>query len=69
MLIILFLIYEFDWSSYSSFLAIFGYSTACIKLEEFQTAKAALEKGASLAPGDARFTDLIKECDQCIAGW
>ncbi|KAM6586760.1 hypothetical protein CsatA_009365 [Cannabis sativa] len=40
---------------------------ACIKLEEYQTAKVALEKGASLAPGDARFTNLIKECDQRIA--
>ncbi|KAB1204922.1 hypothetical protein CJ030_MR7G015244 [Morella rubra] len=41
--------------------------TACFKLEEYQTAKAALEKGASLAPGDTRFTNLLKECDQCIA--
>ena len=41
---------------------------ACIKLEEYQTAKAALEKGASLAPGDSRFTNLIKECDEGIAG-
>lgn len=44
------------------------YSTACIKLEEYQTAKAALETGASLAPGYSRFTDLIKECDERIAG-
>ncbi|PIA49154.1 hypothetical protein AQUCO_01300188v1 [Aquilegia coerulea] len=41
--------------------------TACLKLEEFQTAKAALEAGASLAPGDARFSNLIKECDERIA--
>ncbi|XP_077251384.1 protein SGT1 homolog [Tasmannia lanceolata] len=41
--------------------------TACIKLEEYQTAKAALEVGAGLAPGDSRFTNLIKECDQRIA--
>ncbi|XP_062149683.1 protein SGT1 homolog isoform X2 [Alnus glutinosa] len=41
--------------------------TACFKLEEYQTAKAALEAGASLAPGDSRFTNLIKECDQHIA--
>ncbi|KAM7467763.1 hypothetical protein LguiB_015325 [Lonicera macranthoides] len=40
---------------------------ACIKLEEYQTAKAALEVGASLAVGDLRFTNLIKECDQGIA--
>ncbi|KAK4480725.1 hypothetical protein RD792_013807 [Penstemon davidsonii] len=40
---------------------------ACIKLEEYQTAKTALEAGASLAPGDSRFTKLIKECDECIA--
>lgn len=48
--------------------AISFHSTACFKLEEYQTAKAALEKGASLAPGDTRFTNLLKECDQCIAG-
>lgn len=42
---------------------------ACIKLEEYQTAKTALENGASLAPGDSRFTKLIKECDQRIAGY
>ncbi|KAL9275071.1 SGT1-like protein, partial [Drosera capensis] len=41
--------------------------TACIKLEEYQTAKAALQAGSSLAPGDSRFTNLIKECDQRIA--
>jgi suppressor of G2 allele of SKP1 len=39
-----------------------------MKLEEYQTAKAALEAGASLAPGESRFTNLIKECDECIAG-
>lgn len=41
--------------------------TACIKLEEYQTAKAALEVGASLAQNDVRFTKLIKECDEHIA--
>uniref|UniRef100_A0A1D1YXX0 Protein SGT1 homolog n=1 Tax=Anthurium amnicola TaxID=1678845 RepID=A0A1D1YXX0_9ARAE len=41
--------------------------TACMKLEEYQTAKAALEAGAALAPADARFTKLIKECDERIA--
>ncbi|GER25208.1 SGT1 [Striga asiatica] len=40
---------------------------ACIKLEEYQTAKAALQIGASLAPGDSRFTNLIKECDERIS--
>jgi suppressor of G2 allele of SKP1 len=40
---------------------------ACIKLEEYQTAKAALEVGASLAPTDSRFSNLIKECEQGIA--
>ncbi|KAL3652415.1 Cochaperone protein [Castilleja foliolosa] len=39
---------------------------ACIKLEEYQTAKAALGIGASLS-GDSRFTNLIKECDERIA--
>ncbi|GMY07338.1 protein SGT1 homolog isoform X2 [Fagus crenata] len=47
--------------------AYFRKGTACMKLEEYQTAKAALETGASLAPEDQRFTNLIKECDQCIA--
>ncbi|GMP70352.1 hypothetical protein CsSME_00029232 [Camellia sinensis var. sinensis] len=42
--------------------------TACIKLEEYQTAKAALETGASLAPDDLRFTNLIKESNEHIAG-
>ncbi|KAK2654000.1 hypothetical protein Ddye_013856 [Dipteronia dyeriana] len=46
--------------------AYFRKATACMKLEEYQTAKAALETGASLAPGDSRFTNLIKECDQRI---
>ncbi|KAF8412187.1 hypothetical protein HHK36_000147 [Tetracentron sinense] len=40
---------------------------ACMKLEEYQTAKAALETGASLAPGDSRFINLIKECNKRIA--
>ncbi|KAL3365730.1 hypothetical protein AABB24_010730 [Solanum stoloniferum] len=40
---------------------------ACMKLEEYQTAKATLETGASLAPGESRFTRLIKECDEHIA--
>ncbi|KAK3217829.1 hypothetical protein Dsin_011799 [Dipteronia sinensis] len=39
---------------------------ACMKLEEYQTAEAALETGASLASGDVRFTNLIEECDQRI---
>ncbi|KAH7550215.1 hypothetical protein ACOSP7_024571 [Xanthoceras sorbifolium] len=41
--------------------------TACMKLEEYYTAKAALEKGSSLAQNDSRFTKLIEECDKCIA--
>ncbi|KAF8380162.1 hypothetical protein HHK36_027645 [Tetracentron sinense] len=41
--------------------------TACIKLEEYQTAKEALEIGASLASSDSRFTNLIKECNARIA--
>ncbi|TKY53506.1 SGT1-like protein [Spatholobus suberectus] len=43
-------------------------SIACIKHEKYQTAKAALEMGASLAPRDSRFPDLIKKCDKLIAG-
>ncbi|XP_022723956.1 protein SGT1 homolog A-like [Durio zibethinus] len=42
-------------------------ATACMKLEEYQTAKAALEVGAALTPGESRFSKLIKECEECIA--
>ncbi|XP_057478725.1 protein SGT1 homolog B-like isoform X2 [Actinidia eriantha] len=41
--------------------------TACFKLEEYHTAKAALEKGASLAQNDSRFAKLITKCDERIA--
>ncbi|KAF3332403.1 protein SGT1 isoform X2 [Carex littledalei] len=47
--------------------AYFRKGTACMKLEEYQTAKAALEAGAALVPGDNIFTKLIKECDERIA--
>ncbi|XP_058779150.1 protein SGT1 homolog [Vicia villosa] len=40
---------------------------ACMKLEEYQTAKIALETGASLAADSSRFLNLIKECDRLIA--
>ncbi|KAI4315469.1 hypothetical protein L6164_028274 [Bauhinia variegata] len=40
---------------------------ACVKLEEYHTAKAALEIGSSLAQNDSRFTKLIKECDDHVA--
>ncbi|KAK3447113.1 protein SGT1 homolog [Eucalyptus grandis] len=40
---------------------------ACYELEEYQTAKAAFELGSSLDPEDARFTNLIKKCDERIA--
>lgn len=39
-----------------------------MKLEEYQTAKAALETGASLSADKSRFVNLIKECDKLIAG-
>ncbi|MBA0773640.1 hypothetical protein Gotri_008900 [Gossypium trilobum] len=42
-------------------------ATACMKLEEYQTAKAALETGAALAPEESRFSKLIKECEERIA--
>ncbi|XP_057967547.1 protein SGT1 homolog B-like isoform X2 [Malania oleifera] len=41
--------------------------TACFKLEEYQTAKTALETGAALAGDDSRFTKLIKECNDHLA--
>ncbi|XP_010671588.2 protein SGT1 homolog B [Beta vulgaris subsp. vulgaris] len=40
---------------------------ACMKLEEYQTAKTAFEAGSTLAPEDSRFTNFIKECDELIA--
>ncbi|KAK6936770.1 CS domain [Dillenia turbinata] len=48
--------------------AYFRKGLACIKLEEYETAKVALETGASLAPSDSRFTNMIKECEDRIAG-
>ncbi|KAJ8773227.1 hypothetical protein K2173_028404 [Erythroxylum novogranatense] len=47
--------------------AYFRKGFACLKLEEYETAKAALETGASLAPGDSRFISLIKQCNELIA--
>ncbi|CAA3024979.1 suppressor of G2 allele of SKP1 [Olea europaea subsp. europaea] len=40
--------------------------TAFLKLEEYYSAKATLEKGSSLA-NDERFSKLIKECEELIA--
>ncbi|KAK9724693.1 hypothetical protein RND81_05G092900 [Saponaria officinalis] len=40
--------------------------TACLKLEEYQTAKTAFQAGAALAPGDSRFVNFIKECEERI---
>ncbi|XWS50434.1 hypothetical protein CRYUN_Cryun12cG0087400 [Craigia yunnanensis] len=51
----------------SMFKAYLRKATACMKLEEYQTAKAALVAGAALAPGESRFSKLIKECEECIA--
>lgn len=39
-----------------------------MKLGEYLTAKEALEIGTSLAQNDSRFTKLLKECDQHLAG-
>ncbi|MED6121145.1 Cochaperone protein, variant 2 [Stylosanthes scabra] len=38
-----------------------------MKLEEYQLAKAALHMGASLAPADSKFTNLLKQCHHLIA--
>ncbi|XP_050387803.1 protein SGT1 homolog [Argentina anserina] len=51
----------------SLFKAYMRKGIACMKLEEYQTAKAALELGASLALGESRFSKLIEECDKLIA--
>jgi len=58
----------FDYSPSITLLCISFHSTACFNLEEYQTAKAALETGAALEPGNERFTKLIQQCDKCIAG-
>ncbi|XP_050105409.1 disease resistance protein RUN1-like isoform X2 [Malus sylvestris] len=55
---------EFDPLSYKAYLRK---GIACIKLKEYQTAKATLEIGAPLAPHETRFANLIKECDEKIA--
>ena len=39
-----------------------------MKLEEYRTAKTALEKGASIAPSESKFKKLIDECDLRITG-
>lgn len=39
-----------------------------MKLEEYTTAKAALEKGASVAPNESKFEKMIDECNLLIAG-
>lgn len=39
-----------------------------MKLEEYSTAKAALEKGASIAPDESKFKKMIDECNLRIAG-
>lgn len=39
-----------------------------MKLEEYRTAKTALEKGASIAPSESKFKKLIDECDLRISG-
>ncbi|XP_030453871.1 protein SGT1 homolog [Syzygium oleosum] len=41
--------------------------SACMKLEEYHTAKAALEIGTSLSQDASRFTKLIEECEKFIA--
>lgn len=43
-------------------------ATACIKLQEYHTAKVALQNGAAFAQDDSRFANLIQQCDRCIAG-
>ena len=39
-----------------------------MKLEEYSTAKAALQKGASVAPNESKFNKMIDECNLHIAG-
>lgn len=39
-----------------------------MKLEEYRTAKTALEKGVSMAPSESKFKKLIDECDFQITG-
>ncbi|KAJ4950443.1 hypothetical protein NE237_027275 [Protea cynaroides] len=58
---------ELDSSTATMAKAYLRKATACMKLEEYQTAKAALEAGASLVADDPRFTSMIKECNDRIA--
>jgi len=39
-----------------------------MKLEEYHTAKVALQNGAAFAQDDSRFSKLIQECDRYISG-
>lgn len=39
-----------------------------MKLEEYRTAKSALEKGASVAPNESKFNKMLDECNLRIAG-
>jgi len=39
-----------------------------MKLEEYRTAKTALEKGASITPSESKFKKLIDECNFLITG-
>lgn len=39
-----------------------------MKLEEYRTAKSALEKGASVAPNESKFKKMLDECNLRIAG-
>ena len=41
-------------------------ATACIKLQEYHTAKVALQNGAAFAQDDSRFANLIQQCDRFI---
>jgi len=58
-------------SSYYFHCSWFGFCicrTACMKLEEYRTAKTALEKGASITPSESKFKKLIDECNFLITG-
>ncbi|XP_039155870.1 uncharacterized protein LOC120287213 [Eucalyptus grandis] len=51
----------------SMHMAYFRKGKACYQLEDYQTAKAALEFGSCQVPGNAIFMKWIKQCDELIA--
>lgn len=52
----------------SMHMAYFHKGKACYQLKDYRTAKAAFESGSFRVPGNGRFINLIRRCDERIAG-